>query len=51
VELILQPRKIYSFTLDLLAEFIDAYESCADRAGLQGLYKIKGIIKYLECDD
>jgi len=38
-------------TSDTLAEFIDAYEECADRAGLQGLDKIKGIIKYLECDD
>jgi hypothetical protein len=37
--------------LDMLAEFIDAYEECADRAGLQGLGKIKGIIKYLERDD
>jgi hypothetical protein len=33
---------------DMLAEFIDAYEECMDRAGLQGLDKIKGIIKYLE---
>jgi hypothetical protein len=38
-------------TLDMLAEFIDAYKSCVDRAGLQGLDKIKGIIKYLECND
>jgi hypothetical protein len=38
-------------TLDTLAKFIDAYKECADRAGLQGLDKIKGIIKYLECDD
>jgi hypothetical protein len=38
-------------TSDPLTEFIDAYEECADRAGLQGLDKIKGIIKYLECDD
>jgi hypothetical protein len=37
--------------LDTLAEFIDAYEECTDRAGLQGLDKIKGIIKYLECDN
>jgi hypothetical protein len=35
----------------MLAEFIDAYEECTDRAGLQGLDKIKGIIKYLECED
>jgi hypothetical protein len=35
----------------MLAEFIDAYEECADRAGLQGLDKIKGIIKYLERED
>jgi hypothetical protein len=38
-------------TLDMLAEFIDAYEECADRAGLQGLDKIKGIIKSLERED
>ncbi|KAG2030372.1 hypothetical protein BDR03DRAFT_1017219 [Suillus americanus] len=38
-------------TPDMLAEFIDMYEECADRAGLQGLDKIKGIIKYLERDD
>jgi hypothetical protein len=38
-------------TLDTLTEFIDAYEECMDRAGLQGLDKIKGIIKYLECED
>jgi hypothetical protein len=38
-------------TSDTLAEFIDAYEECADRAGLQGLDKIKGIIKYLERED
>jgi hypothetical protein len=38
-------------TSDTLAEFIDAYEECADRAGLQGLDKIKGIIKYLEHED
>jgi hypothetical protein len=38
-------------TSDMLAEFIDMYKECADRAGLQGLNKIKGIIKYLECDD
>jgi hypothetical protein len=38
-------------TSDTLAEFIDAYEECVDRAGLQGLYKIKGIIKYLERND
>jgi hypothetical protein len=38
-------------TSDMLSEFIDAYEECADRAGLQGLDKIKGIIKYLEHDD
>jgi hypothetical protein len=38
-------------TSDTLTEFIDAYEECADRAGLQGLDKIKGIIKYLECED
>jgi hypothetical protein len=36
---------------DMLAEFIDTYESCMDRVGLQGLDKIKGIIKYLEHDD
>jgi hypothetical protein len=36
---------------DMLAKFIDTYEECTDRAGLQGLNKIKGIIKYLECDD
>jgi hypothetical protein len=36
---------------DMLAKFIDAYKECADRAGLQGLDKIKGIIKYLEHDD
>jgi hypothetical protein len=35
-------------TLDMLTEFIDVYEECADRAGLQGLDKIKGIIKYLD---
>jgi len=38
-------------TSDTLAEFIDAYEECADRAGLQGLDKIKGIIQYLERED
>jgi hypothetical protein len=38
-------------TLDTLAEFIDTYEECMDRAGLQGLDKIKGIIKYLEHKD
>jgi hypothetical protein len=38
-------------TLDTVAKFIDAYEECVDRAGLQVLNKIKGIIKYLECDD
>jgi hypothetical protein len=38
-------------TSDMLTEFIDAYEECVDRAGLQGLDKIKGIIKYLERDD
>jgi hypothetical protein len=38
-------------TLDTLAEFIDMYEECVDRAGLQGLDKIKGIIKYLERED
>jgi hypothetical protein len=38
-------------TLDTLAEFIDVYEECANRAGLQGLDKIKGIIKYLERED
>jgi hypothetical protein len=36
---------------DMLAKFIDTYKSCADRVGLQGLDKIKGIIKYLEHDD
>jgi hypothetical protein len=36
---------------DMLTKFLDAYESCADRAGLQGLDKIKGITKYLERDD
>jgi hypothetical protein len=36
---------------DTLAKFIDVYEECTDRAGLQGLDKIKGIIKYLECKD
>jgi hypothetical protein len=36
---------------DMLTEFIDVYEECADRAGLQGLDKIKGIIKYLERND
>jgi len=36
---------------DMLAKFIDVYEECADRAGLQGLDKIKGIIKYLERED
>jgi hypothetical protein len=41
----------FDSTLDMLTEFIDVYEECADRAGLQGLDKIKGIIKYLECDD
>jgi hypothetical protein len=35
----------------MLAEFIDTYKECVDRAGLQGLDKIKGIIKYLECAD
>jgi len=38
-------------TSDTLTKFIDAYEECADRAGLQGLDKIKGIIKYLERED
>jgi hypothetical protein len=38
-------------TSDMLTEFIDAYEECTDRAGLQGLDKIKGIIKYLEHED
>jgi hypothetical protein len=38
-------------TLDMLTEFIDVYEHCVDRAGLQGLDRIKGIIKYLECND
>jgi hypothetical protein len=38
-------------TSDTLTEFIDAYKECADRAGLQGLNKIKGIIKYLERED
>jgi hypothetical protein len=38
-------------TSDMLAQFIDMYKECADRAGLQGLDKIKGIIKYLEHDD
>jgi hypothetical protein len=38
-------------TSDTLTEFIDVYEECADRAGLQGLDEIKGIIKYLECKD
>jgi hypothetical protein len=38
-------------TPDMLTKFIDAYEGCTDRAGLQGLDKIKEIIKYLECDD
>jgi len=36
---------------DMLAEFIDVYEECVDRVGLQGLDKIKGIIKYLERND
>jgi hypothetical protein len=43
-----------SSSLSLLTELSDqssAYESCADRVGLQGLDKIKGIIKYLERDD
>jgi hypothetical protein len=38
-------------TTDNLAEFIDAYEQLADKAGLQGLNRIKGIIRYLERDD
>jgi hypothetical protein len=38
-------------TSDMLAKFIDMYKECADRAGLQGLDKIKGIIKYLEHED
>jgi len=38
-------------TSDTLAEFIDAYKECVDRTGLQGLDKIKGIIKYLERED
>ncbi|KAG1901340.1 uncharacterized protein F5891DRAFT_1187625 [Suillus fuscotomentosus] len=38
-------------TTDNLTEFIDAYEQLADEAGLQGLNRIKGIIRYLECDD
>jgi hypothetical protein len=38
-------------TPDMLGKFIDAYEECADRAGLQGLNTIKGIIKYLERND
>jgi hypothetical protein len=36
---------------DTLTEFIDAYEECMDRAGLQVLDKIKGIIQYLERED
>jgi len=38
-------------TSDTLTEFIDTYKECTDRAGLQGLDKIKGIIKYLEHKD
>jgi hypothetical protein len=37
--------------LDMLAECIDTYKECADRAGLQGPDKIKGRIKYLEHND
>jgi hypothetical protein len=38
-------------TTDNLAEFIDAYEQLTDEAGLQGLDRIKGIIRYLERND
>ncbi|KAG1838621.1 hypothetical protein C8R48DRAFT_782359 [Suillus tomentosus] len=38
-------------TTDNLAEFIDTYEQLADEAGLQGLDRIKGIIRYLARDD
>jgi len=41
----------FNGTTDNLAEFIDAYEQLADKAGLQGLDCIKGIIRYLERDD
>jgi hypothetical protein len=41
----------FNGTTDNLAEFIDAYEQLTDKAGLQGLDRIKGIIRYLECDD
>ncbi|KAG2085531.1 hypothetical protein BD769DRAFT_1681618 [Suillus cothurnatus] len=41
----------FNGTTDNLAEFIDAYEQLADEAGLQGLNRIKGIIRYLERDD
>jgi hypothetical protein len=33
---------------DMLIKFIDAYKSCVDRAELQGLDRIKRMIKYLE---
>ncbi|KAG2060013.1 hypothetical protein BDR06DRAFT_866330, partial [Suillus hirtellus] len=38
-------------TTDNLADFIDLYEQLADDVGLQGLDRIKGIIRYLERDD
>ncbi|KAG2051930.1 hypothetical protein BDR06DRAFT_888658, partial [Suillus hirtellus] len=38
-------------TTDNLAEFIDTYEQLTDEAGLQGLDRIKGIIRYLARDD
>ncbi|KAG2100650.1 uncharacterized protein F5147DRAFT_776858 [Suillus discolor] len=38
-------------TMDNLADFIDAYEQLTDEVGLLGLDRIKGIIRYLDCDD
>jgi hypothetical protein len=38
-------------TTDNLAEFIDACEQLADEAGLQGLDRIKAVIRYFERND
>ncbi|KAG1850266.1 hypothetical protein C8R48DRAFT_778243 [Suillus tomentosus] len=38
-------------TTDNLADFIDLYEQLVDDVGLQGLDRIKGIIRYLERND
>ncbi|KAG2050772.1 hypothetical protein BDR06DRAFT_974209 [Suillus hirtellus] len=38
-------------TTDNLADFINLYEQLTDDVGLQGLDRIKGIIRYLERDD